>query len=795
MKRVLSFLLSLSIIMSSITVVYANNEDDQTMYEGENNYTATKISHPNNGVKEVDGLIENNGVNDRGQSYSWSAIGYHDYVYVGTCFGAIYQTLQIIAAQNNLSFDVVKSGIDTLFNGTLYTGDKNQEYTANRSVLVKINVSTSKTDIVVEPAAIGGYRAATEFNGKLYFAVSARQPYLLEINPQTDESKIVYRSQMPTPGSFVSTGIRGLTVYQGQLVATMIGDSGAYLVASKNPSLGEDSFETIGTQEDFLDYPAYHYNDSIFGGAIWDIIEYNNKLYVTVVTGKNGEKSAFALFSGCPDENGKWKYELIAGDEDDGAKYPYGLGSNRSGAANLIVHDEYLYIGGYNDPMIALPAALNMDFKPIYQDLSSPVCLWRIDKNNKIEMVSGDANDVFPKGPIGNMKAGFGSNLNQYVWRMESYENKLYVGTFDIGSLAYPLMQFTNGDVLRMSKEEWQSQIEYIKVLLEVLGNKEKSLVTYELKDIDDKNKLTNNLTLMKDIMEDMDADFDVASNPNKRAGLNDRKVFYEMLKKLIIIYNEVKEKLPNELITVLDKVLNQDNLNNFRFFIETCSYLSKGERGFDLLVSDNGVDFKVITRNGFGDPYNHGLRVFAITDSGLCIGSANPFMGTQVWKLTDNNEKSINDAHLLSEKGKYDVNSKSDLEIKINYNGNTLNDIQCNGISLQRNKDYYVDDDQVRLAHEFLSSLTIGEYEINFKFSAGNKAKYLLTITDKKNSEDISTNNLSFVDDKTKKSVNNVVTGDQTMLIVPTLMLFSGFGGIILFKNNKRRERKNAIK
>ena len=28
---------------------------------------------------------------------------------------------------------------------------------------------------------------------------------------------------------------------------------------------------------------------------------------------------------------------------------------------------------------------------------------------------------------------------------MAEYDNNTYVGTFDIGSLAYPLMQFTNG--------------------------------------------------------------------------------------------------------------------------------------------------------------------------------------------------------------------------------------------------------------------------------------------------------------------------------------------------------------
>ena len=60
-----------------------------------------------------------------------------------------------------------------------------------------------------------------------------------------------------------------------------------------------------------------------------------------------------------------------------------------------------------------------------------------------------------------------------------------------------------------------------------------------------------------------------------------------------------------------------------------TCA---RQNEGFDLYVSEDGVNFQTITVDGFGDPYNHGLRAFAVTDHGLCLGTANPFYGTQVW-------------------------------------------------------------------------------------------------------------------------------------------------------------------
>ena len=70
-----------------------------------------------------------------------------------------------------------------------------------------------------------------------------------------------------------------------------------------------------------------------------------------------------------------------------------------------------------------------------------------------------------------------------------------------------------------------------------------------------------------------------------------------------------------------------------------TASYMAKAERGFDLYVTEDGVNFDTMTVSGFGDPYNHGLRVFAETDSGLGIGTANPFYGTQWWYISNTSD------------------------------------------------------------------------------------------------------------------------------------------------------------
>ena len=66
--------------------------------------------------------------------------------------------------------------------------------------------------------------------------------------------------------------------------------------------------------------------------------------------------------------------------------------------------------------------------------------------------------------------------------------------------------------------------------------------------------------------------------------------------------------------------VFKNITIGNIASAIRLLNYLRKAEQGFDLYVSEDGVNFQTITVDGFGDPYNHGLRVFAVTDQGLCL-------------------------------------------------------------------------------------------------------------------------------------------------------------------------------
>ena len=50
----------------------------------------------------------------------------------------------------------------------------------------------------------------------------------------------------------------------------------------------------------------------------------------------------------------------------------------------------------------------------------------------------------------------------------------------------------------------------------------------------------------------------------------------------------------------------------------------TKGARGYQDRLHFNAISI-----------HHHGCRAFGITNQGLCVGTANPFFGAQVWKLS----------------------------------------------------------------------------------------------------------------------------------------------------------------
>ena len=602
-------------------------DEENTFYYNKNGLSFEKLTHPEKDAKTTDGIVdylggsavgvvtdpadESYNAGDRGQNYAWSAIGYGDWLYVGTCYAAMGNTLSLMKSSLGDKYDekVLKATFDAMFNGSFFNTE--EDGGSAKGVLVKINTKTGETKLLMAKS-LNGYsplfRNAVEYHGKLYFCGSVvgangGLPSVWQVDPATDECKAVYtglsslQDYLAAYRQGISTGIRGMCVYHDQLVISNVtmdsttGESSATLLISGDP---EQGFTQIADSSALFNYPAYRYSDSIYGGSIWDMAEYNNSLYVSICTGTednmpdSNTMQSFALVRGDQNADGTFTWTPVAGDQEkDGARYTFGIDPERtrSGAANLTVFNDYLYIGEYNDEEIALERILfsktgkkadgqfggGLDCSFINANLDQSVSLYRMDKNENMELVMGNATSMFPNGSLSGLKSGFGRNENQYIWRMQVYDGKLYVGTFDTSSLLQVMGQFVNGDLLRQSPEAWKSQWEYLKALMKAL----------------------------------QEADADGTGNPSTLA-------------KAI--------KLSNKF------VFQNISVRNIASAIRLLNYLRKAQRGFDLYVSEDGVNFETITTNGFGDPYNHGLRVFVVTDQGLCVGTANPFYGTQVW-------------------------------------------------------------------------------------------------------------------------------------------------------------------
>lgn len=713
-KRITALALGAALLTATALPAFAEGTQKITYNAG--NYTFEKISHPTKGTMSADGIVDyigdgavnvitdpsdpNYNAGDRGQNYSWSAVAYGDWMYVGTCYSAMGNTLTLM--QNILGDkfdkDVMEAALKAMFNGTFYYG--HEDGVDGGGILVKVNTKTGETKLLMSNS-LNGYaplfRNAIAYNGKLYFCGSVHVdgrsglPSVYEIDPKDDSYKAVYvgLSSMQDYGAAykkgISTGIRGMCVYNGKLVISNVfadattGKSGATILASSNPSEG---FTVIASQGDLFDYPAYTYRDSIYGGSVWDMVEYNGHLYVSICTGTeenapdDNTMQSFAIVRGDEKADGTFTWTPLIGDQKkDGARYTFGIDPERtrSGAANLIVYKDHLYIGEYNDEQIAMERILfnktgegsdgslgGVDCSFVNANLEQSVNLYRMDKDENIELLVGDATTMFPNGGISGIGSGFGHNENQYIWRMEVYDGKLYIGTFDTSSLLEPIGQFSNGDIIGMTPEQWATQLQYIKELLELLyeKNSTKPVATYEMQatpetatpetamymddmavEVEDSfaseaADLTDMMEMAPDVLGN-DTEVAVLSPENsvedRITSLQDFSDYYETM---LDQYEQLAAEydLGDELKDAFEKLLNQETWDKIKSVLVCLNYMRTATRGFDMYVTSDGVNFETLTTSGFGDPYNHGLRVFAVTNQGLCLGTANPFYGTQLW-------------------------------------------------------------------------------------------------------------------------------------------------------------------
>ena len=365
MKRgFLCGMLALGLTISPLTTVFATDSDSITYpityTTKDGNYVFEKVSHRNSGTETKDGIVDytsplqikenTSGTSEDGdsvQSYTYCAATSGDWVYMGTMYGALsaYTQVERSVTQFGASAEVAKAVVDVMFNGKLNKGKEDDGIPAG-SVFFKFNIKTGETKILMSRTlynqgkcdGVPIFRAATEYNGKLYFvglvsdgkalagqsmygmqipndpnvainyeiAYQNGVPCVYELDPSTDElvkvaqcvstdgyralnNQYVFTSTRAID-TFVATKADGSTeewLLAGGLADTTQGETfGATIMAAKDPqAVNSDfmetnldtlhgSFKTIANQQDMYNYPAVNRQDSEGGGGLYQIVQY-----------------------------------------------------------------------------------------------------------------------------------------------------------------------------------------------------------------------------------------------------------------------------------------------------------------------------------------------------------------------------------------------------------------------------------------------------------------------------------------------------------------------------------------
>lgn len=745
--------------------------------QNDNGMTFEKVSHADQGLSQADGVVDytgdgtiapytaglsTTGNGDRGQSYSYAAASSGDWVYIGTMYGGL--GVQAILNRDMTSLGLTSKQatalIQTMYAGNMYLGEPDGKSAGG--MLFKFNVKTGKTKILMSKSTgidggkgvIPTFRSAFKMNGKLYFegmvmdtnnkdltqqeiqtamAYQNGFPCIYEVDPaNNDKLTKVYDSvdvdgfrSLVKGNVFTSTraiGSFGNTLIAGDLKPTADGKGKALLVASKTPS-DPNSYKAIADMASFDNLPAIHRQDVNGGGGIYQVQEFNGKLYVVVCTGdtstlneETGTMRSFAIYvgenKGDSTNKADWTWRPLVGDTAKGAKYYYGLDKSRvsAGACTLQVYGDHLYIGDYNDVSSALQGFVTKsNFVTQATNLEQSVNLYRMDKNENVEMLVGDKNDTFPKGGSTGLGSGYDNHMNQYTWQTTVHEGKMYLSTMNTTTLLEPIAQFTNGDILNMNEKDWNNTVHYLRVFLRLLwgmgptdpasaiatqsNDQNAKVTTQTMPSTDDPEALVDwariqagkdasaaqpQTTDAKSVSSAKPISLTAAQTKELVDGIKDGSIVPGSLaasgsadeaSQLFDINNEldnlgsqlsdkgsadfannygevtdaffsIADIIPDKFKGLYEMLVKLTSKANLKAYAKSLPYLAKSKRGFNLFeitdrsAANEGVTVGTVTDNGFGDPFNHGLRIFCDTDDYMVVGTANPFYGTQLWRV-----------------------------------------------------------------------------------------------------------------------------------------------------------------
>lgn len=390
--------------------------------------------------------IGKGGFGDSANTYSWSVYSFKGDLYVGTNrhhLYSMYEALTYLLGED-LS-DLLPAGLipdpppSTTWGDPVWADSMRGEIWRYRNGKWKRVYQADVIDSPV-PGLPGkyplayGYRALTEFKGKLYACgIGTWMP------PMPIDT--IIRSSNGNPGTWedvsgsirLTTNIRAITEWKGKLYVAasvrpgLLGPAGGAVVfASTDP--GVEDWRPVSI-------PGFGGNNS----EIYYLTVFNNYLYASTVNLVTGFEVWKTDGSPDPDNPGRYLWKQVI-------RNGFGDTWNQYGMTMAALKD-YLYVG--------TAVGIGMVMKDNKVVGSRAIEIIRLDKDDNATLIVGasEASDPIeggpdPRFPLSGQGAGFGNPFNVYAWNMNSYKGCLYVGTLDLSVFVLGIVE-KNPELLR----------------------------------------------------------------------------------------------------------------------------------------------------------------------------------------------------------------------------------------------------------------------------------------------------------------------------------------------------------
>ena len=217
-------------------------------------------------------------------------------------------------------------------------------------------------------------------------------------------------------------------------------------------------------------------------------------------------------------------------------------------------------------------------------------------------------------------------NCIEYIWRADVYHDELFITTMD-SAVIYNYITNLKGtyfvDLTEEEIDDLNDKIDQLLTTLDTVGGM-----------IQGSEEIREILVSLQGMLEEY------------KTVADDSKLFYDFV---IKYENEINQMADfgtehSDLLEMagaeFQDLYNRVDWEGLRMYSYIAKTIDNDTWGFDLLKTADGENFELITDSGFNDRYNYGGRSILSTDYGLFVGTANPFYGTQLWKITDGTEE-----------------------------------------------------------------------------------------------------------------------------------------------------------